>query len=102
MGWKDGQSIGRGDYSSATAGKKAKNHGVPERRPGFLGIGAKDSGKGAEVELGAWGKSAMRKASRKQGEDNADGNVEGVYMPVTMRNKKTGEYITEEELADLK
>lgn len=102
MGWKDGQSIGRGDYSSATAAKKAKNPDVPVRRPGFLGIGAKDSGKGAEVELGAWGKSAMRKASRKQGEDNADGNVEGIYMPVTMRNKKTGEYITEEELADLK
>ncbi|KAJ5368371.1 Pre-mRNA-splicing factor spp2 [Penicillium cataractarum] len=102
MGWKDGQSIGRGDYSSSTAAKKAKNPGVPERRPGFLGIGAKDSGKGAEVELGAWGKSAMRKASRKQGEENEGGSVEGVYMPVTMRNKKTGEYITEEELADLK
>lgn len=102
MGWKDGQSIGKGDYSSSTAAKKAKTPSVPERRPGFLGIGAKDSGKGAEVELGAWGKSAMRKASRKQGEDNAGGNVEGVYMPVTMRNKKTGEYITEEELADLK
>lgn len=102
MGWKDGQTIGRGDYSSATAAKKAKNPSVPERRPGFLGIGAKDSGKGAEVELGAWGKSAMRKASRKQGEESASGNVEGVYMPVTIRNKKTGEYITEEELADLK
>lgn len=102
MGWKDGQSIGRGDYSSSTAAKKAKNPSVPERRPGFLGIGAKDSGKGAEVELGAWGKSAMRKASRKQGGESEGGNVEGVYMPVTMRNKKTGEYITEEELADLK
>lgn len=102
MGWKDGQSIGRGDYSSSTAAQKAKNPTGPGRRPGFLGIGAKDSGKGAEVELGAWGKSAMRKASRKQSEENASGNVEGVYMPVTMRNKKTGEYITEEELAELK
>jgi hypothetical protein len=101
MGWKDGQSIGRGDYSSAAAAEKANKPRVPERRPGFLGIGAKDSsgGKGAETELGAWGKSAMRKASRKQGED--DGKVEGVYMPVTMRNKKTGEFLTEEELAAL-
>ncbi|KAJ5474534.1 hypothetical protein N7475_004100 [Penicillium sp. IBT 31633x] len=102
MGWKDGQSIGRGDYSSATAAERAKKPLVPERRPGFLGIGAKDAsgGKGAEVELGAWGKSAMRKASRKQGEDND--KAEGVYMPITMRNKKTGEQLTEEELATLK
>ncbi|KAJ5501380.1 Pre-mRNA-splicing factor spp2 Aspergillus-type [Penicillium expansum] len=101
MGWKDGQSIGRGNYSSATAAEKAKNPRVPERRPGFLGIGAKDSsgGKGAETELGAWGKAAMRKASRKQGEEND--KAEGVYMPITMRNKKTGEQLTEEELAAL-
>lgn len=101
MGWKDGQAIGRGNYSSATAAERAKNPRVPERRPGFLGIGAKDSsgGKGAEAELGAWGKSAMRKASRKQGEEND--KAEGVYMPITMRNKKTGEHLTEEELAAL-
>ncbi|EKV19765.1 Pre-mRNA-splicing factor spp2 [Penicillium digitatum] len=102
MGWKDGQSIGRGKYSSATAAERAKTPRVPERRPGFLGIGAKDSsgGKGAEIELGAWGKAAMRKASRKQGEEND--KAEGVYMPITMRNKKTGEQLTEDELAALK
>ncbi|OQE91966.1 hypothetical protein PENNAL_c0008G08877 [Penicillium nalgiovense] len=101
MGWKDGQPIGRGNYSSATAAERAKNPRVPERRPGFLGIGAKDAsgGKGAEAELGAWGKSAMRKASRKQGEEND--KAEGVYMPIAMRNKKTGEHLTEEELAAL-
>lgn len=101
MGWKDGQAVGRGSYSS----KEPKKATVPPRRAGFLGIGAKDSsgGKGAESEFGAWGKSAMRKASRKQGEENASGsNTEGVYMPVMMRNKTTGEYITEEELADMK
>ncbi|KAJ5320261.1 hypothetical protein N7508_000544 [Penicillium antarcticum] len=102
MGWKDGQSIGKGNYGGAAAAEKAKNARVPERRPGFLGIGAKDTsgGKGAEAELGAWGKSAMRKASRKTGEEN--GKAEGVYMPVTMRNKKTGEHLTEEELEALK
>ncbi|CAG8305155.1 unnamed protein product [Penicillium salamii] len=101
MGWKDGQSVGRGNYGSAAAAEKANKPRVPERRPGFLGIGAKDSsgGKGAETELGAWGKSAMRKASRKQGEEND--KAEGVYMPITMRNKKTGEHLTEEELAVL-
>ncbi|KAJ5610437.1 hypothetical protein N7510_007156 [Penicillium lagena] len=104
MGWKDGQAIGRGQYgTSATADQdRANKPRVPERRPGFLGIGAKDTsgGKGAEAELGAWGKSAMRKASRKQGEADANGgNTEGVYMPVMMRNRKTGEHITEEELA---
>lgn len=105
MGWKDGQAIGRGNYgSSAAAADRANKPRVAERRPGFLGIGAKDTsgGKGAEAEFGAWGKSAMRKASRKQGEESGSGSTEGVYMPVMMRNKKTGEHITEEELADLK
>ncbi|KAJ6031289.1 hypothetical protein N7540_002021 [Penicillium herquei] len=104
MGWKDGQSIGRGNYSSSASTEKANKAAVPARRPGFLGIGAKDSsgGKGAEAELGAWGKSAMRKASRKAGEENSEGKTEGVYMPVMMRNKKTGEYLTEEDLAELK
>lgn len=104
MGWKDGQAIGRGNYGSSAAADGANKSRVPERRPGFLGIGAKDStgGKSAEAEFGAWGKSAMRKASRKQGEEGSSGNTEGVYMPVIMRNKKTGESITEEELSDLK
>ncbi|KAH8693625.1 DExH-box splicing factor binding site-domain-containing protein [Talaromyces proteolyticus] len=98
MGWKEGQAIGRGSYgNSSTATKKT----VPERRPGFLGIGAKDvsGGKGAEVEIGAWGKAAMRKGSRKNGDSS--GNTEGVYMPVVMRNKTTGEHMTEEEFKTL-
>jgi hypothetical protein len=104
MGWKDGQSIGRGNYGSSADADRANKPRVPERRPGFLGIGAKDStgGKGAEAEFGAWGKAAMRKASRKAGEENANGNTEGVYMPVMMRNKNTGEHVTEEELAEMK
>lgn len=95
MGWKEGQSIGRGRYDgSKPAPIKAS---VPERRPGFLGIGAKDisGGKGAETEIGAWGKAAMRKGSRKNGDDS--GNTEGVYMPIVMKNKATGEQLTEEE-----
>ncbi|PYH47448.1 spliceosome ATPase-activating subunit SPP2 [Aspergillus saccharolyticus JOP 1030-1] len=104
MGWKEGQAVGKGKYGGAAAaaaqGNKAR---VPERRPGFLGIGAKDvsGGKGAEAELGAWGKAAMRKGSRKAGQEGG-ANTEGVYMPVMMRNTKTGEFITEEELSSLK
>lgn len=101
MGWKEGQAVGKGKYGSADPSRASTPH-IPARRPGFLGIGAKDVSNGkAEVELGAWGKAAMRKGSRKAGEatKNGEGNTEGIYMPVLMRNKKTGETITEEELA---
>ncbi|KAH8428695.1 spliceosome ATPase-activating subunit SPP2 [Aspergillus melleus] len=102
MGWKEGQSVGKGKYGSPSAG--ADKPRVPERRPGFLGIGAKDTstgGKGAEAEFGAWGKAAMRKGSRKTGKEG-ENNTEGVYMPVLMQNKKTGSFMTEEELAAAK
>ncbi|QSS62219.1 pre-mRNA-splicing factor spp2 [Histoplasma capsulatum] len=93
MGWKDGEPIGRGKYESSNA-KAATKARIPERRPGYLGIGAKElpgkdkAGSGSEIELGTWGKSAMRKA-KKPGE--------GLYTPVLMRNKKTGEMVTQEE-----
>lgn len=101
MGWKEGQPVGRGDYSTSATDNRATAPRIPERRPGFLGIGAKDlsGGKGAESEIGAWGKAAMRKSSRKNGSKEGEGNTEGVYMPVLMRNKQTGEYITEDDLA---
>ncbi|KAE8373475.1 DExH-box splicing factor binding site-domain-containing protein [Aspergillus bertholletiae] len=97
MGWKEGKAVGKGTYGSSAIVDKPR---IPERRPGFLGIGAKDvsGGKGAEAELGAWGKAAMRKGARKNGKEG-ETSTEGVYMPVMMRNKKTGESITEEELA---
>ncbi|KAL4921282.1 DExH-box splicing factor binding site-domain-containing protein [Aspergillus aurantiobrunneus] len=100
MGWKEGHAVGKGNYSGGDPSRASTAH-VPARRPGFLGIGAKDvSGGKAEVEFGAWGKAAMRKGSRKAGEaKEGERNTEGVYMPVLMRNKKTGETITEEELS---
>lgn len=104
MGWKDGQAIGRGNYSTSATSDKAIRPRIPERRPGFLGIGAKDvsGGKGAEMELGAWGKSSMRKGARKAGSGKeGESNTEGVYMPILMKNKNTGDYITEEELRAL-
>ncbi|KAL6236084.1 DExH-box splicing factor binding site-domain-containing protein [Aspergillus navahoensis] len=101
MGWKEGQAVGKGNYNSADPMRASTPH-VPARRPGFLGIGAKDVSNGkAEVEFGAWGKASMRKGSRKAGETtkNGESNTEGIYMPVLMRNKKTGKTITEEELS---
>ncbi|PGH32880.1 hypothetical protein GX50_04292 [[Emmonsia] crescens] len=102
MGWKDGEPIGRGKYGNSNANAKATTTGlkgrIPERRSGYLGIGAKElpskdkGGSGSEVELGAWGKSAMRKA-KKPGE--------GLYTPVLMKNKKTGEMITQQEFNQL-
>ena len=67
--------------------------GTPVRRPGLLGLGAK-SEVGAGVELGAWGKGA--RAGGKSG--GTKGGAEIAYMPVAMRNRKTGEVVSEEEM----
>ncbi|KAL4927138.1 spliceosome ATPase-activating subunit SPP2 [Aspergillus undulatus] len=103
MGWKEGQSVGKNYGNGSSDPGRASTPHVAARRPGFLGIGAKDvSGGKAEVEFGAWGKAAMRKGSRKSGgAKDGQADTEGVYMPVLMRNKKTGETITEEELSAL-
>ncbi|KAL8707924.1 MAG: hypothetical protein Q9220_007144 [cf. Caloplaca sp. 1 TL-2023] len=80
MGWKEGEVVGkRKDQIS-----KAR---VVERRPALLGIGAKEVPGGVGDELGAWGKVA--KGKRK---------VEKTYNPVLLKNTKTGEMMTEEEL----
>lgn len=55
----------------------------PKRRPGLLGLGAKESGLG--VELGAWGRGA--KTQKGEG-----------YVPLGRKNIKTGEIVTDEEL----
>ena len=60
---------------------------VREPTQGYLGIGAK-AVPGREIELGAWGKADMRR--NKKGE--------GLYTPVMLRDKRTGEMLTEGEL----
>ncbi|KAF2854678.1 hypothetical protein T440DRAFT_496061 [Plenodomus tracheiphilus IPT5] len=78
MGWKDGEAFGKN-------GKTTKQKEV-KRRPALLGIGAKEEA-AVGVELGAWGpKSGKGK------------KVAQSYNPVALRNKRTGEIITEEEL----
>ncbi|KAH6612455.1 DExH-box splicing factor binding site-domain-containing protein, partial [Boeremia exigua] len=78
MGWKDSD----GEARSGKAPAEVK------RRPALLGIGAKaDAAK--DVELGEFNS----KARGKKGRDAPAG-----YNPVSLRNKKTGEVVSEEEL----
>lgn len=79
MGWKEGEGIG------SQKGHKVQKTKVPERRPALLGIGAKEEAAVAQ-EMGAWGKAAKKGSEVK------------IYNPVLLRDKKTGELYTEEEL----
>jgi hypothetical protein len=78
MGWKDGEAIGRN-------GNPTKPPEV-KRRPALLGIGAKETA-AEDVEIGDFKPS---KGKSKKGAQT--------YNPVALRNKITGEIITEEEL----
>ncbi len=80
MGWKEGDVVGKRKDQIA----KPR---VAERRPALLGIGAKEVPGGLGDELGAWGKGS--KGKRK---------VDKTYSPVLLRNSKTGEMVTEDEL----
>jgi hypothetical protein len=77
------------NYKSTNGDKKTPK--IREARQGYLGIGAKAT-PGAEAELGAWGKADMRK--------NFKG--EGLYTPVMLRDKRTGEMLTEQQLEERK
>ena len=75
------------DSWSAKSNGRKDTFRVVERRPALLGIGAKEIPDGLGEDLGAWGKPA--KGKRK---------TEMAYSPVMMKNAKTGELLTEEEL----
>lgn len=82
MGWKEGDVVGkRKDVQSKPR--------IVERRPALLGLGAKEV-PGAVEELGAWGKAAATKKGKRK--------PDLTYNPVVLRNSKTGEMLTEEEL----
>ena len=80
MGWKDGDGIG------VNKGKKMVKTKIPERRPALLGIGVDPKDAAVAQEMGSWGRAAKKGAEVK------------VYNPVLLRDKKTGELFTEEEL----
>jgi G-patch domain len=79
MGWKDGEAIGK------RRGEKLSKIKPNERRPALLGVGAKPAA-ALGIEIGTWGKAEQKK---KKDETS--------YNPVIMRNKQTGETLTEEE-----
>jgi hypothetical protein len=76
MGWKDGDATGNGALAKP---KEIK------RRPALLGIGAKEEA-ATGVEIGDW---KSRGKGKKFGQS---------YNPVALRNKVTGEIITEDQL----
>lgn len=84
MGWKEGEVVGKRKDQIRTAR-------VVERRPALLGIGAKEVPGGVGDELGAWGK--VTKGKRKP---------DKTYNPVVLKNSRTGEMLTEEELQSRK
>lgn len=78
---------------------------------GFLGVGAKavkiggagGGEKGGGDGLGAWGKSDMRRRARNgNGKGGGAGADSGLYTPVLLRDRRTGELITERELEERK
>ncbi|KAI9851700.1 MAG: hypothetical protein M1838_003038 [Thelocarpon superellum] len=84
MGWKEGDAVGKRKNQSS----KPR---LLERRPALLGIGAKEVPGGAVGdELGAWGKATAPKGGKRK--------IDTTYTPVLLRNSKTGEMVTEEEL----
>ncbi|KAL8723680.1 MAG: hypothetical protein Q9225_000123 [Loekoesia sp. 1 TL-2023] len=83
MGWKEGEVVGKRKDQIT----KAR---VVERRPALLGIGAKEVPGGVGEELGAWGKVTRGKNNNKK--------MDKTYNPVLLKNSKTGEMLTEEEL----
>ena len=80
MGWKEGDVVGKRKNQII----KAR---IVERRPALLGIGAKEVPGGVGDEFGAWGKATRGKRKK-----------DTPYNPVLLRNSKTGEMLTEEEL----
>jgi hypothetical protein len=81
MGWKDGEAIGK------KRGQQLMKPRVVERRPDLLGVGAKPA-QALGIELGEWGNAAKKH----------DKKLARAYMPVVLKNKKTGEMLTEDEL----
>ena len=81
MGWKGPTTT---PSAPTKNGKKAL---PPPKRPALLGIGADPNAAQQAEELGAWGKASSRK-----------GKEPTMFIPVSMKNKRTGETLTEEEL----
>jgi hypothetical protein len=85
MGWRDTETI----HGAAAPADGAKNKPRAfERRPALLGVGAKPSS-ALGVEIGEWGGNRKGKGAKVE-----------AFNPLVMKNKKTGEMLTEQELRD--
>ncbi|KAI4159075.1 MAG: hypothetical protein LQ342_006921 [Letrouitia transgressa] len=82
QGWKEGEVVGK----RKNVVSKAR---VVEKRPALLGLGAKEVPGSVTDELEVWGKVKKGKKERE---------TQKTYNPVLLRNAKTGEMLTEEEL----
>jgi hypothetical protein len=82
MGWK-----GPSTAPSAPTKNGKKPSLLPTKRPALLGIGADPNAAKQAEELGAWGETSARR-----------GKEPTMFIPVSMKNKRTGETLTEEEL----
>ncbi|MCJ1306362.1 hypothetical protein MMC25_000004 [Agyrium rufum] len=89
-----GGNRGPGGTKGGKGGATAAANKGDQRRPALLGIGAQAAPEGVG-ELGAWGKGARGGADvvRKGGK-----KVEVGYNPVVLKDSRTGEMITEDEL----
>ncbi|KAL9120967.1 MAG: hypothetical protein Q9187_002476 [Circinaria calcarea] len=88
MGWNGELEPGKNKDPT----KKSK---VMERRPALLGIGAKEVPGDVAIELGAWGKGAK---GMSKGAFKGKRKIDIMYNPVLLKNSRTGEMLTEEEL----
>ncbi|KAI9884292.1 MAG: U3 small nucleolar RNA-associated protein 13 [Watsoniomyces obsoletus] len=95
MGWKEGDVVGKRKQPPT----KMR---VVERRPALLGIGAKElPGEIGGGELSAWGKGVVGGGNgngKMKVQKGRQRETEKVYNPVVLRNRETGEMLTEEEL----
>ncbi|KAF2749944.1 hypothetical protein M011DRAFT_465592 [Sporormia fimetaria CBS 119925] len=80
MGWKDGEEIGRKRGAGTVKPREVK------RRAEFLGIGAKEEAIVGGRDVQGWAKGMK------------EGKPAATYNPVLVRNKVTGELLTEEEM----
>jgi hypothetical protein len=85
MGWKGGEELGR---KGKKAGDKAGKLRLLEKRPAFLGIGAKPM---ADIpELGSWGSGDKKKGRRP----------DTTYIPIVKIDKKTGKLVDEKQIEE--
>lgn len=81
MGWK-GDSSNKDKETEKE--REDASSGLVQKRPAFLGLGAKSRDSASVNEAGSWGKGASRRPERS-------------YVPLAKKDRQTGEIIREED-----